>query len=430
MICQQWCPKRLVAVRNKLEDSSQAAAGKVTTGQSKRASLAYKSTTGTLISRLKRHIHLFWYRNALRKPIDPKLALFSAFWGRSYTCNPRAIYEAANELIPGFRGVWAVRPGGQSSFPPGVKTVTMGTRAYFEIAAQAAVFVENAPTPGTVVKRPGAKFVQTHHGTPLKLMGEDRIGTTSGKHIKLEKSAVRVERWDYCISSNPHSSAAWKTAYPGKYTTLETGYPRNDLLVTATDDDRQKWRAELGIGADQKVILYAPTLREYSQAYLQFLDISKLASALGDAWTILNRKHYSYEPGDEPASSGGAQVIDVSSHPSIERLCVASDLLVTDYSSVMFDYAIQSKPIVIYAPDWERYIESRGVYFDLLAEPPGPAAQTEEDLTAALCSGAPWTDASIEALERFRSKFCSWEKGDAARQVVEKVWGLNPATSA
>lgn len=145
------------------------------------------------------------------------------------------------------------------------------------------------------------------------------------------------------------------------------------------------------------------------------LDLAALARRLGDDWLLLARAHYFY--GGLDLGAGGA-VMDVSGHPSIEALCIASDALVTDYSSIMFDYAVLDRPIVIHAPDWEEYRDKRGTYFDLMAEPPGPVSRTEAELAEALLAG----DAAPDLRSAFRARFCSLDDGRAAERVVRRVW--------
>ncbi len=118
------------------------------------------------------------------------------------------------------------------------------------------------------------------------------------------------------------------------------------------------------------------------------------------------------------------QVIDVSDHPSIEDLCLASDALLTDYSSVMFDYANlgPERPIVIFANDWDTYVRTRGVNFDLLAAPPGVVATTEDELATAFITGAPWGEVAAKHRADFQARFCSWDDGRAAERAVRRIF--------
>jgi CDP-glycerol glycerophosphotransferase len=362
--------------------------------------------------RLERH-----YRRARRAPIDPNLAVFAAYWYRGYACNPRAVYEKARELVPDMRGVWVVKPEAVASLPPGVEHVQPGTRAYFDVLAHARVLVNNANFPNHYVKRDGQLFVQTHHGTPLKAMGLDlKDSPIVGARMDFEGLLRRCANWDFSVSANRFSTEIWERVYPTGYETLEVGYPRNDALANATDEDVARIRAELGIAPDQTAVLYAPTHREFRASYVPVLDVAAVADALGPDHVLLVRAHYFYGADPQLAElHREGRIRDVAAHPSVEELCLAADVLLTDYSSIMFDYAVLDRPIVIHAPDWEAYRALRGTYFDVTADGPGPVARTEDEVVAAL-------QAPERPRAAFRARFCSLDDGRAAERVVRRVW--------
>jgi CDP-glycerol glycerophosphotransferase len=351
------------------------------------------------------------YHAQLRRPLDPQLAAFAAYWFRGYSCNPRAIYEKARELAPDVRGVWVVHADAAGKLPPGVEHVVARTPEYYDLIARAKFCVNNVNWPDDLVKRAGSVHVMTHHGTPLKRMGlDERLSPAT----KMDFAALmrRCARWDYSVSANPHTTLVWERVYPLPYETLETGYPRNDVLATATDDDVRRARERLGVEPGQVAVLYAPTHRDHQTAHEPVLDVEAVAEALGPGHVVLDRTHYFY------AGRAGRLARDVTDHPSVEELCLAADVLVTDYSSIMFDYAVLDRPILIHAPDWEVYRAVRGTYFDLLAEPPGVVARTQDELIAALAAGA--DDAAARAA--FRERFCALEDGRAAERVVRRVF--------
>jgi CDP-glycerol glycerophosphotransferase len=350
-------------------------------------------------------------RRGPQPPLDPGLAVFAAYWYRGYACNPRAIYE---RLPAGMRGVWVVKEG--ASVPDGIESVVAGTEAYRDVLARATYFVNNVNFPDHVVKRPGQIHVMTHHGTPLKQMGMD-LAHTRGTH-GLAGVLRRCRRWDYAVSANAFTSLQFERAYPTRYTTLETGYPRNDVLATATPERVRAVRAELGIADSKTAVLYAPTHREYLEDPTPPLDLARFADGLGDQVVVMARLHYFHD--EHPLLRelhDAGRIRDVASHPSIEELCLAADILVTDYSSIMFDYAVLDRPIAIHAPDWEVYREQRGTYFDLLTEGPGPVARTDDELLELVRSGKERPDPG------FRERFCSLEDGHAADRVIAAVLG-------
>jgi CDP-glycerol glycerophosphotransferase len=355
------------------------------------------------------------YRRQLKQPIDPNLAVFAAYWYRGYSDNPRAIFEKARELVPGMRGVWVVKKENVASLPAGLEHVVEGTPEYYETIARARYFVNNVNFPNHLVKRDGTIHVMTHHGTPLKKMGMDqRDSPVSGQRIDFAGLLRRCARWDFSVSSNRFSTLVWERAYPVAFESLETGYPRNDALANASEASVQEAREKLGIEGGQTVVLYAPTHREYETGFAPNLDLEAVASELGPDYLLLSRAHYFYDkPGNQARN-----VRDVSAHPSTEEVMLASDVLVTDYSSIMFDYAVLDRPIVTHAPDWDVYRTLRGTYFDLMEQPPGPITRSEQEVTEAIRAGDP----AREQRAAFRARFCSLEDGRAAERVVRRVW--------
>lgn len=379
-----------------------------------------------------------YYLAELTRPLDPTLAVYAAYWYRGYACNPAAIYEAARRLAPHVRGVWIVRRDRVDSLPPGVEYVVAGTPAYYRMLARARWLINNVNFPDFVRKRPGSVHVQTHHGTPVKVMGLDQQRYPAGAvGMDFADLLRRVDRWDYSISANAFSTQMWERAYPAAYTTLEVGYPRNDRLVTATAEEAGEVRRRLGLAPADRVALYAPTHREHLPGYRPPFDPELLLDVLGPTGRLLVRSHYFHDRDRRTVGAaladgrcatggaladGGARVRDVSDYGRVEDLYLAADLLITDYSSAMFDYAVLDRPIVVYAPDWEAYRLARGVYFDLLGEPPGAVATSFPALLDLFRSGAVDDEAATAARQRFRARFCALDDGHAAERVVRRVF--------
>ncbi|MFE7154110.1 CDP-glycerol:glycerophosphate glycerophosphotransferase [Streptomyces sp. NPDC057636] len=365
------------------------------------------------------------YRRELRRPVDPDLAVFSAYWDRGTACNPGAIAAKLAELAPRIHQVWVVSAAKAPLLPPGTDHVVPGSRRYWEVMARAKYLVNNVNFPNAVVKRPEAVHVMTHHGTPLKRMGLDQIEyPTASKGLNFRQLLARVDKWDYSVTSNSHSTRMWERAYPAHYVALEYGYPRNDVFYRATDAGIRAVRDRLGIAPGRRAVLYAPTHRDYEASWTPRLDLATLADRLGDDTVLLVRGHYFYGGAASPLAElcRSGRVIDVSTYDPVEDLCLAADALVTDYSSIMFDYANLDRPIVVYADDWEMYAKTRGVYFDLIAEAPGPVARTQDELTEILTSGTWRDEASGKARAAFRRRFCEFDDGNAAERVVRRVF--------
>ncbi|MGV9898696.1 CDP-glycerol glycerophosphotransferase family protein [Streptomyces tendae] len=310
-----------------------------------------------------------------------------------------------------------------AALPDGVDCVVANTLPYLRVMATAKYLVNNVNFPHTMTKRPGSVHVQTQHGTPLKHMGLDLKGRPSAGDMDFERLLEHVGRWDYLVTPNPHTTTAFTGAYPGRYEVLETGYPRNDRLAAATAQDRETARAALGVREGGQVLLWAPTHRDGATPSRRSEELTELARELGDAYTLLVRHHYLEAGAGIPPVDQGARILNVSGHPSVEELCLAADLLVTDYSSLMFDFAVlDDRPIALYVPDWERYRRERGVYFDLLAAPPGVVTTTVSELAHAISSGRTGEAEATRLRRAFRERFCPHDDGRASERVVRRVF--------
>ncbi|MCT9011163.1 bifunctional glycosyltransferase/CDP-glycerol:glycerophosphate glycerophosphotransferase [Streptomyces rhizosphaerihabitans] len=363
------------------------------------------------------------------RPLDPHLAVYSAFSHRGLLGDPAAVYAAARELAPHLRGVWVVRDEEQAALlPPGTEHVLPDSLRYRQVTARATYFVNNVNWPGSLVKRPGSVHIHTHQGTPLKYMAADLLHKPGARHgLDVPQMLRRADRWDYSLVANRHSELVWDRAYPCHFTSLRTGSPRNDVLVRARPEDGAAVRARLGIPAGNRVVLYAPTRRDYLRGgHVDRLDLARFADDLGADHTLVVRLHPSLAEGP-PRGMGLAElhrrgvVFDATDEPRVEDLMLASDTLVTDYSALMFDYANLDRPIVLLADDWGAYAASRGAYFDITTDAPGHVARSQRELVRMFTSGA-WRDGESARLRAgFRARFCEFDDGRAAERVVRTL---------
>ncbi|WP_225844393.1 CDP-glycerol glycerophosphotransferase family protein [Streptomyces sp. HPF1205] len=365
------------------------------------------------------HAHYLLQR---RRPLDPDLAVFCAYWDRGYVCNPAAIHGALRELAPHIRGAWITTAEHAHTLPPGVTRLEPESAAYWTALARAGYLVSNVNLHRRYAKRPGQVHVQTHHGTPLKHMGIDLMPhPAAAGATDFARLLAHVDRWDYSLSANRHATLVWERAYPSSYTTLEYGQPRTDVFHRAGAEEVRALRERLGIPPGTTALLYAPTHRDYRRGYVPALDLAALAAELGPRTVLMLRTHHRYAPA-AGGSAPAAGILDVSGHPSVEELCLASDGLITDYSSLMFDYAGLDRPIVLHIPDWEVYRATRGAYFDITEQPPGLVARGQDDLTDILATGAWCGPQSAQLRAAFRARFCPYDDGHAAERVVRRVF--------
>ncbi|MEV5955862.1 CDP-glycerol glycerophosphotransferase family protein [Streptomyces sp. NPDC051987] len=367
---------------------------------------------------LRSALLLLHYRVQLRLPLRADRAVFAAYWNRGHSCNPGALEKAFRTHAPHIRTAWIARPEHHHTIPPGPRRLRPGTFAYWTALARSKYLVNNVNFDRRLRKRPGQVFVQTQHGTPLKHMGLDlQEHPAAAAGMDFEELLRGVDKWDYVLSANRHTTLTWERVYPGRYRTLEYGYPRNDVFQQATSADVTRIRESLGVPEGTVALLYAPTHRDYRRTQRPALDLERIVRRLGPRFVILARAHY-WHGG---SLGSGDRVIDVSGHPSVESLCLAADALVTDYSSVMFDYANLDRPIVVHTEDWDAYHAARGTYFDLRSSPPGEVARTEDELIDIFDTGHWRGSRSAQLRAAFRERFCRYDDGRAAERVVRHV---------
>ncbi|MCD7754400.1 MAG: CDP-glycerol glycerophosphotransferase family protein [Clostridiales bacterium] len=370
---------------------------------------------------------------------DPETVLFCSYHGKSCSCSPRAIYDymLASPAYGDYRFIWAAaEPSEETALDaaPRTRVVPFGGRAFERAMAGAGYWVFNSTLPEHISPRRGQIYLQCWHGTPLKRLGcdiqEEGNAMNSLAEIR-RKYRLEGEKTDFFLSPSPFASncfrSAWQLGRRGRAgTVLELGYPRNDRLANATPEECQAMRQRLGIPPGKRVILYAPTFRDDQHvsgtgyAYRPAVDFTALRERLGEDYVILFRAHYLVATACDFSAWDGF-VLDVSGAEEINDLYLAADLLITDYSSTMFDYAVLRRPILFYMYDLEQYRDRlRGFYFDL-DELPGPVLTEEAQLAPAIRATEDfvWDD----TWEAFRQRFAPLDDGDAARRVTEAVMG-------
>ncbi|MFD7708965.1 CDP-glycerol glycerophosphotransferase family protein [Streptomyces sp. NPDC059786] len=378
--------------------------------------------TGGVLRRTRRAVLRVHYRVQLLLPLRADRAVFTGHRGRGYGCNPGALEAAFREFAPHIRTTWIAAPEHHHTVPAATRRVRPGSAAYWTALARSAYLVGSTGFDPRLVKRAGQTVVQTQAGTPLKRMGLDLQDRPAAARDTDFAALLRdADAWDYCLSANRHSTLTWERVHPAAYATLEYGQPRTDVFHRATPADVARLRASLGIPESAVAVLYAPTYRDYRRTQHRPLDLARLLRLLGPGFVLLTRAHPSYgAPLAEPGG-GPDRLIDVTAHPSAESLCLASDALITDYSSLLFDYAGLDRPIVVYADDREAYEAARGTYFDLRSFPPGAVARSEDELIDVFVTGHWCGSRSTQLRAAFRERFCPHDDGHAAERVVRHV---------
>ena len=351
--------------------------------------------------------------------------VFTAFRGH-FSDSPRAIYEALLDQGLDAEFTWLSAPHTQATFPDGVVTAEFGSPASIAALEAADLVVSNDHIPLDWEKRPGTTYLQTWHGTPLKRIHNDVLWAPEGRLAYLEHD---IARWDLLLSPNSASTERLRTAFGFTGPIHETGLPRNDLLSSPQRDEvRAAVRAQLGIRDDQKAVLYTPTWRDDlvfnktgPQDFDFPVDLEDFAEQLGEDHVLLLRLHNMVM--DRLDVPEGSPVRDVCGYPDIRDLYLAADLLVTDYSSTMFDFAITGRPLLFFTYDLDYFRdELRGFYFDLEEAAPTPLLRTSKELVAAIADVDALSAAHAADYARFRETFTHLEDGGATRRVLDLLF--------
>lgn len=382
------------------------------------------------------------YEKIARKhEIESNLVLFESFMGRQFTCNPRAIYEELllDERFKDYYFVWALQDAKNRvlNFERTI-VVEYKSKEYYEYCARAKYIITNSGLDFAFQPKKEQLILQTWHGTPLKRLRCDIEAEFGNANNSLEeiywKNDVDVVRYDYFLSPSKFASDKFKTAFRlnelnKQEIIIETGYPRNDFLFHYTEDDAKRIKQKVGIdGIDKKVILYAPTFRENQHqagigyTYKTEVDFQRLKEELSDEYIILFRPHYFIANQFDFEKYKGF-IYNVADIDDVKELYVITDLLITDYSSVFFDYAVLKRPILFYMYDLEAYAEDiRGFYMSL-DQLPGDIVETEDALIEKIKQDVFTYD---DRYRTFNETFNNLEDGKAGKRLINQFFfGVN-----
>ncbi len=339
---------------------------------------------------------------------------FESFYGRAAADNPAAIDRVLARVRPDVRRYWSV--GDRSvPVPPGAVPLVEYSREWWRVRAQARVYVINDWLRWTHRRRRGQHVLQTWHGTMLKRLALDRPNTTPRTRFATVRQSLR---WNAMLAQNDYSARIFRTSYAFKGPIWQTGYPRNDVFVDAAR--AREVRSLLGVPDTARIVLYAPTWRDDRAGLVDYLDLVEFAAALPSDHVLLVRGHSRTLGHGQDLR--GDRLVDVTSYPDIAELMLVADMLVTDYSSVMFDFAATGKPMIFYTPDLDHYSDVlRGFYFDLLADAPGPVVATRQELLEAIGDVADAANKYAERYTAWRAKFTPYDDGHAAERAVQRM---------
>lgn len=368
-------------------------------------------------------------------PLREDWVFVESFFGKSYSDSPKYLYEYMYDTYGDkYRYIWCLnkRTKEMKGRPSICKRHSL---RYVYYTSRAKYFICNTRQPSWYKKREGVVFLETWHGTPLKKLAFDLddIHAASQNHKKLFYRQSKA--WDYLISANRFSTDVFERAfcYP-RENIIEVGYPRNDILYSERAVQiAAEVKAELGIPEGKRVILYAPTWRDnqfYEKAKYKFtlaMDLERMKREFGKDSVLLLRTHY-YIADRVDLTGLEDFVYNGSSYNDVSRLYLASDICITDYSSVFFDFANLRRPMLFFAYDYEDYkSEIRGMYFDMEKELPGPIVQTNDELVKAIHELDRISEQYGERYEQFYEKFCHIDDGNASKRAIDIVFGKGDA---
>lgn len=348
--------------------------------------------------------------------------LFESFQGKVIGDNPLDIFNDLKARFPKLEMIWATGKGTEA--PAGARGVRFGSREWLQALATSKYLVNNTNFPWYFRKVPGQVYLQTWHGTPLKRLGRDIPNNYLTKSY-LDTMDREATYWDYLISPSQFCTEIFPGSFGYRGNIIETGYPRNDRLSKITGAQRQKIRERIGVSDPSTyVVLYAPTWRDYNRSATgnwQSVNFMDENIELPEGFQMIYRGHTNTHAAHNKAVAGRA--IDVTLYPDVTELYIAADVLITDFSSVMFDYTVTGKPIMFLAPDLERYRAERGFYFDFEELAPGPILNSDKEVLQALGRIEQISKLYEPRYRAWQAKFNSLEDGNAAKRVVDIVWG-------
>lgn len=375
----------------------------------------------------------------LGNPVDDKTVLFEVFSGRTFADSPKALYlEMINDpRYKDYKRIWVFQnPEEKKDFfhDPNTKLVKRKSRAYYKAYGKAKYWVVNFREPNELRKKANQVYVQCWHGTPLKKLGHDivaegaSLNSTKEIYYNYDKDTKRI---DNILSPSAYTTEKLTSAFNLKAfdkedIIIEEGYPRNDKLFNYSEDDIQIIKNQFGLPNDKKVILYAPTFRDNQHksgvgySYKIELNFDRLKEEIGSEYVVLFRAHYFVLDSIDLSKYEGF-IFDASSYDDPNDLYIVSDLLITDYSSVFFDFANLKRPMIFYMYDKDAYKENLRDFYISLDGLPGPVTENEDDLIKAIKNVDSDRINYAQKYDEFNQTYNYLDDGQASERVLAKI---------
>lgn len=364
-------------------------------------------------------------------PVNKKMVIFESYLGQSFSGSPKYIYLKLREydIKREFKYVWTFdNPNEFKEMNTHKNIILVKTNSlkHYYYLSRAKFWVRNSESIVVMRKRSSTIYIQTWHGTPIKKMFYDDINFINSNCIFMYKFKRAIKNWTYFIAPNKYTEEIFSKFFEHNIDIIKIGYPRNDLLINSSDKVINNIKSKYKIKNDKKIILYAPTFRdyEYNQGMSSFkfkLDFNLINNELKD-YIIIVRAHYYVS---KLAELDNFDNVYNFSDPKydIQELYVISDILITDYSSVMFDYAYTKKPILLYTYDYEKYKSTRGNYFDLTSNSPGPLLYNTNEILDTIQNIDKVKLEYENQYNLFFNKFCNYPIGNSSKYIIDIILG-------
>lgn len=359
--------------------------------------------------------------------VRPNRILFESGLGKRYEDSPRVIYEKLVEMNAPFEYVWVSNSNHPLKVHPNTKIVKRLSIEYYKYLATSKIWVNNQNLPYYLKKPKDTFYLQTWHGTPLKKMQHDQEKIEGRDEGYLERVSRAKDQWSALLSPSPYATKAFQSAFNYDGEIIESGYPRNDIFYDENIDvKREKVRKKLNIEPGKKVILYAPTFRDNQKVGKKFVMKNKINfrifnRRLGNDYVLLVREHVLIASKLNIPEEMRESIIDVSRYPDIQELMLASDMLITDYSSVMFDYLNTNKPIYFFCYDLDEYDQIRGFYFNFEEEAPGPIVKNSSNLCRVISESEGYWKKYEEKYHTFQNKFIPLDGANSTEKICQRL---------
>lgn len=356
-------------------------------------------------------------RNRSSKITPTEGVFFESFFGRNATCNPYAMDRYIARVHPELPRYWGVTDY-SIAVPEGATALVRGSEEWWRVRSSVRSIVTNEWLGAGFDKKGFQTVLQTWHGSMYKRIGFDRAGMGKGHRFTIDREKAN---WDLFISQASTTTPIIERAYDlAVEKILEVGYPRNDELTESRPEVEARVKQLLGIPEGVRVVLYAPTWRDQNSD-AQLLDVHSVSESLGDEFVVLNRAHVRTLKETQAVKASGVR--DVSTYPQLNDLYRISDLLVTDYSSMMFDFSVLDRPMLFYTPDLSDYSRGkvRGSYFDLKELAPGPVFEQYGDAVEGIRSMDDWAPKFASIYEDWRERYNLLDDGFASERAVQAL---------